>query len=280
MTLSPFTIKTQSIIDSLNRIDCEHPILDKPVIAACFDEHFRLLNLPTMPIVWMSDPKSGYDYVIKKGSASESAAWSAAWLNCKSKAAITYGGIWYPFLKARHAGLWLYWVMADEVVCVATPSLSLDNNQLHNESGPAVSWPSGESYFFYRGIQINEAILNRDYLWQDIDKQTNSEVRRVMMTLYSTERYIKDSGIKPVHSDDYGTLYRRDDRDGTVFMAVKVVNSTVEPDGSFKDYWLRVNHKLYGGLKTAHAAVASTWRTKDGKLAFSRPEDYCPAFET
>lgn len=101
-----------------------------------------------------------------------------------------------------------------------------------------------------------------------------------MMDKYGAEQYIKDTNIKPVHSDNWGTLYRRDNKDGSVFMVVKVVNSTAEPDGSWKDYWLRVNHQLYGGIKTAHAAVASTWRTKDGKLAFETPQEYCPAFES
>jgi hypothetical protein len=36
---------------------------------------------------------------------------------------------------------------------------------------------------------------------------------------------------------------------------VKLRNSTREPDGSFKPYWLRVDPRC----ETAHAAVAWTW---------------------
>ncbi len=194
-----------------------------------------------------------------------------------------YAGVWLPFLKARDAGLWLYWVTEKEVVCCACPSIHIKDNRLHCETGPAVSWPDSPTCFYYlKGVQITEDILNRRFTWKDIDAQSNSEVRRIMMDLYGPARYIKDAGIAPVHSDDFGTLYRRDNGDGTVFTVVKVVNSTAEPDGSFNDYWLRVNDTLYGGDvgRIAHAAVASTWRTKDGKLAFQRWQEYMPAYES
>lgn len=41
-----------------------------------------------------------------------------------------------------------------------------------------------------------------------------------------------------------------------------------------KDYFIRCDPKAYGGLKTAHAAVASTWRNADGSMLFEKPEDY------
>jgi hypothetical protein len=61
---------------------------------------------------------------------------------------------------------------------------------------------------------------------------------------------------------------------------VRVTNATMEPDGTFKDYWIRVDPKSYAGLKTAHAAVASTWRKADGSMLFERPEDYNCEVET
>ena len=65
-------------------------------------------------------------------------------------------------------------------------------------------------------------------------------------------------------------------------MMVKVVNSTIEPDGTYKDYFIRVSPNAYGGLKTARAAVASTWRNNDAErsLVFKNPEDYNPDIET
>jgi hypothetical protein len=63
---------------------------------------------------------------------------------------------------------------------------------------------------------------------------------------------------------------------------VKVVNSTPEPDGSFKDYFLRVHPELRPLLSnnrmgepqalTAHNAVASTFGKRGG--------EYAPCVET
>jgi hypothetical protein len=53
-------------------------------------------------------------------------------------------------------------------------------------------------------------------------------------------------------------------------MMVKVVNSTQEPDGTFKDYFIRVDPNAYGGLKTARQAIASTWRDEDNCIYLER----------
>jgi hypothetical protein len=63
---------------------------------------------------------------------------------------------------------------------------------------------------------------------------------------------------------------------------VDLLNSTPEPDGSVKRYLLRVDPNAYGGeaSRDCLAAVASTWRMPDGALAFKRPSDYSPIFES
>ena len=195
--------------------------------------------------------------------------------------AIRYAGIWLPFLKARDAGLWLYWVTADEVVCCASPSIHVKDDRLHCDDGPAVSWPDSPNAFWYlKGVQVTEDIVRRRFGWRDIDAQSNAEVRRIMLELYGEDRYVLDSGIAPVHTDEWGTLYRKEMAGDEPIVMVKVVNCTPEPNGTYADYWIRCDPNAYGGLTTARAAVASTWRTKDGKLAFKTPEAYCPVYET
>jgi hypothetical protein len=170
--------------------------------------------------------------------------------------------------------------MEKEIVCCAAPSLSVKNNRLHCEGGPAVSWPGGVSYYYIKGVQITKDILERHFTWQDIDEQNNAEVRRVMIELYGQARYIQDCGIKPVHSDDWGTLYIKQLPGDEEIRIVKVVNCSPEPDGSFKDYFIRVDPKAYRGVKIAWAAVASMWRNKDNSFAFKDYHDYCPCVET
>ena len=207
---------------------------------------------------------------------------SAVFLNSNDSAAIAYGNILFPFVEAVKAGLHFYYVTEDEIICCPAPKITIKNKQLHNETGSAVSWSNGEAYYFYKGVNVTKEIIEKKFSWNEIEAEKNQEVRRVMLDIYGSERYIKESGMTATHVDDFGTLYKKSRKDGSTFTAVKVVNSTPEPDGSFKDYFIRVNPKLYDGDagKIAHAAVASMWRTKGGKLAFKRWQEYCPAYET
>ncbi len=51
-------------------------------------------------------------------------------------------------------GLWLYWITNTEIICVEQPSLWIEAERLHRSDGPAVEWPGGEKYYFWRGTQI------------------------------------------------------------------------------------------------------------------------------
>ena len=101
-----------------------------------------------------------------------------------------------------------------------------------------------------------------------------------MIDLMGKEVFIKESGLKPIQKDDWGELFVKNLDGDEPLMVVKVINSTAEPDGSFKDYFLRVDPKFYGGIKTARAAVASTWRNEDGSPLFVLSDDYLLAQET
>lgn len=66
------------------------------------------------------------------------------------------------------------------------------------------------------------------------------------------------SGGQPAQQDDYGRLWRLGRLlDEEEYVAVEVVNSTPEPDGSFRRYFLRVPPHT----KTARAAVAWSFDT-------------------
>lgn len=155
-------------------------------------------------------------------------------------------------------------------------------NRTHNETGPAIKFRGSAHCDVYvvHGVRVPKKVVDRDYTAQDIQKESNVEVRRIMLDFYGSEKYITDIGAKEVHTDDFGTLYKAEFSDDEALMMVKVVNSTVEPDGTYKNYWIRVDPKAYGGLKTARAAVASTWRRKDGSLVFATPEEYDCDIET
>jgi hypothetical protein len=93
--------------------------------------------------------------------------------------------------------------------------------------------------------------------------------------LHGKGSYIQAVGAKLVHKDEYGELYRIEMGDDEALQMVKVMNSTPEPDGSVKPYWLRVNPNV----RTAHGAVASTFRNPVTGARLT-PKEYAPLMET
>lgn len=174
--------------------------------------------------------------------------------------------IYRPFIAAYEAGLWLFWVLEDGVLAVARPALETIDGQLHCEDGPAVAWPGGARYFFWRGVRVPEKVIlaPEQLAGAEILAERNLEVQRVMLERFGYDRLILETGAEPVHTDEFGVLYRvRLSRRQTV-MLVHVVNATPEPDGTRRRYFLRVPPDV----RTAHAAVAWTFGL--------RPEEYRP----
>jgi hypothetical protein len=213
------------------------------------------------------------------GSAAWSAAGSAAWSATRratesaagSAARDRWIGIWLPFVDAYEAGLWLFWVTADEIIAVPRPALRLDGDRLHCLDGPAVQWPGGASYYFVRGVQVPTEVITTDpATWpvQSVLNEPNAEVRRVRLDRFGWPRLLAESGAHPLHQDDTGTLYRINLPGDEPLALVHVVNATPEPDGSVKRYVLRVPPTI----TRAREAVAWT---------FDVPEAaYRPAVET
>ena len=97
---------------------------------------------------------------------------------------------------------------------------------------------------------------------QEIASEPNAEVRRIMLDRYGPDRYLRESGAQLVDDDPKcGRLWRTELGDDEPLCMVEVKNSTPEPDGSTKTYWLRVPP----GYKRARSAVAWTFDMPAGK---------------
>lgn len=158
-----------------------------------------------------------------------------------------------------------------------------EENRLHNLNGPAVKFRAGflnADVYCVHGVRVTKKVVDKQFSAADIDAESNAEVRRVMVDIYGVANYLQDTNAELIHEDDFGTLYRKILNDDEPIYVVKVINSTPEPDGSYKDYFLRVDPNAYGGLKTAHQAVASTWRNKDGSFVFPDHRMYDPDIQT
>jgi hypothetical protein len=84
----------------------------------------------------------------------------------------------------------------------------------------------------------------------------NLELRRLLLDRLGYERFLDLVDATLVRQDDYGRLWNSSVAiDGEPLCVVEVVNTTPEPDGSRKRYFLRVPPNL----RTARQAVAWTF---------------------
>ena len=89
-----------------------------------------------------------------------------------------------------------------------------------------------------------------------------------MIKRFGQAKYLMESGAQEIHRDDFGVLYRKDIPGDEPIVMVKVVNSTPENDGSFRDYFLRVPPTI----RRAKEAVAWTFNQKE--------DEYLPSLQS
>ncbi|MFB7952049.1 DUF6745 domain-containing protein [Streptomyces sp. NPDC056045] len=171
---------------------------------------------------------------------------------------------------ARNAGWW--WPYERAVVISERPQvLHRDEaGRLDRGDGPALAYADGFALYAWRGMPVPAEFLDElnALTPKRIREEENAELRRVMLEFYGYDRYLSESGAEPVHRDETGVLWRIAlDGDEDVVM-VEVVNSTPEPDGTHRVYWLRVPP----GTRTAKAGVAWTFGVGS--------EEYAPLQQT
>lgn len=139
-------------------------------------------------------------------------------------------GWWWPFEKVA-------------VVCERPVALHRDEaGRLDRGDGPALAFPDGFALHAWRGMPVPAAFLAelRTLTPERIRAEENAELRRVMLEYYGYDRYLSDSGARPIHRDESGTLWRIELAGDEPVVMVEVLNSTPEPDGTHRTYWLRV----------------------------------------
>lgn len=162
-----------------------------------------------------------------------------------------------PCRIAQGAGWW--WPFRGRAIISERPAfIALDDrNRLHNADGPALEYSDGWKIYAWHGVRVGPDLIERPkaITLHDFYNERNTEVRRVMMERYGLKRFLEDTKAKVVHEDSRGTLFQVDIPFDEPLAMVKVKNSSPEPDGSFKDYYLRVPP----GMKSASQAVAWTF---------------------
>ncbi|MBW2003049.1 MAG: hypothetical protein JRI72_00330 [Deltaproteobacteria bacterium] len=177
-------------------------------------------------------------------------------------------------------GLWLLcksagWALPHKNICWVSERHNIlrkdEQGRLHCENGVALQYPDGWSLYYYHGVKVPEWVIEKPHTItpNTIFTEKNAEIRRVMIEKFGREKFLSLPTCKKIHTDEWGTLYRNEairDINSEPYCFVKVVNSTPEPDGTFRDYILRVSPRC----KTAQEAVQST---------FPRIENFMPIVE-
>jgi hypothetical protein len=158
---------------------------------------------------------------------------------------------------AAHAGWWWPYEKA-VVICERPVELHRDEaGRLDRGDGPALAFPDGFALYAWRGMPVPADFLGEltSLTPQRIRSEENAELRRVMLEYYGYDRYLAESDAQPVHRDETGILWRIALDDDEDVAMVEVVNSTPEPDGTHRTYWLRVPPTT----RTAKEGVAWTF---------------------
>ncbi|MGC9666065.1 DUF6745 domain-containing protein [Planosporangium sp. 12N6] len=171
---------------------------------------------------------------------------------------------------ARSAGWW--WPFADLVILTERPVvLERDNvGRLHRGEGAALGYPDGYGLHAWRGMPIPAELVDElpRLTVERIRVEANAEVRRVMLEHFGYERYLREAGATRRGEDEAGVLWQVWLPNDEPLVMVEVVNSTPEPDGTHRRYWLRVPPTT----RTPREGVAWTF----GLTA----EEYAPLVQT
>ena len=166
------------------------------------------------------------------------------------------------------------WFLPHEHICWVSERHCIlnrdDNGRLHSLTSAAVVYPDGWKIYAVHGVRLPAWIIEEpEKITIDaIEKEENVEIRRVMTDKYGLDKYLENCGASIIHQDSNGILYKKELSNDEPIVMVKVINSTPEPDGSSKNYFLRVSPDI----TNATAAIAWTFGMNQ--------EEYKPVIET
>lgn len=177
--------------------------------------------------------------------------------------------------------------------------MSIDEGgELHNGQGPALEYRDGYALYAWHGLRVQSRLITdpSSITVSEIERENNTELRRVMIGRYGWARFMIDCSVQVIDraADDHpivglrgAVLLRKElDKQSEPLVYLQMINSSPEPGGSRKRYLQRIDPKAYDGDagRLCQAAMASLWHHRDdeGRLVrtFSRWQDYQPTAES
>jgi hypothetical protein len=196
----------------------------------------------------------------------QDAFWIAFYVFCG------YIGVKYSAKEAEHLSwhkeiaesmMW-WWPYENLVICCERPNVvQFDRRgRLHCSDGPAVSFRDGWAVYAWHGVRVPDWIILHPEKIESgsIQQEQNAEIRRVLIERYGDSRYLAESRAKVISSDidtkgNLRELLVLEWADGREMRMLKVINSTPEPDGHNKVYYLGVP----SDIRTVAEGVAWTF---------------------
>jgi hypothetical protein len=160
-----------------------------------------------------------------------------------------------------------FWIAADRPAATARDSLG----RPHATDRPAVTWRDGAGLGFLHGVAVDMTLLTQPLSFARVFNEPNAEIRRALIELYERGdqgRFIRDADATALHLDydklgHPRRLLRFELANDEPYVAVEVTNSTPEPDGTHKRYYLRVPPNT----RTCAEGVAWTFGMTEGEYS-------------
>jgi hypothetical protein len=171
----------------------------------------------------------------------------------------------------KHSALCHIFTSRAVFACRKPVSVSFDEHaRVHRLDGPAIEFEDGMGVYCWSGVNLSEEkfLLHSHLCVEDMQREENAELRRVLIERYGEARFVQDAGAEEIHRDDFGRLLRKQLNNDEDIVMLCVTNATAESDGTFKEYFLRVPPHL----TTARAAAAWTFGLDE--------KEYAPEVET
>lgn len=169
------------------------------------------------------------------------------------------------FALARDA-YWAFFTDTDVVLADPPRALALDERgRPHCEDGPALVTGDAHEIYAMKGTLLSrDTVLapSRQQL-RDIELEPDTNARAIMIERFGLERYLREAGMLLWNQDEFGELYYRPQMQDDPLLLVKVRNSTPEPDGTIREYVLRVPPHV----ATAREAIAWTFGMTEAEYA-------------
>jgi hypothetical protein len=107
------------------------------------------------------------------------------------------------------AGLWALLPSPATLIAIPSPTMFVFRGQLHHASGPAVAWPSGERYWFWRGVRVHSSLIERRdsvEINETLRRSRHLDTRRAICEIFGWARVLEAVGANELQRDECGAL--------------------------------------------------------------------------